>query len=180
MSILETTGVIAFSRSKEREGAMASIYDFTAKSLQGKDVPLSEYRGKPMLIVNTASKCGFTPQYEGLEKLYEQHKDKGLVVLGFPCNQFGAQEPGSEEEIGAFCQANYGVTFPMFAKIDVNGAAAHPLYNYLKGEKGGILGTRNIKWNFTKFLVNRDGQVVNRFAPTTKPEDLQNAIAAVI
>jgi len=159
---------------------MASIYDFTAKSLQGKDVSLGDYRGKPMLIVNTASKCGFTPQYEGLEKLYEQHKDKGLVVLGFPCNQFGAQEPGTEEEIGAFCQANYGVTFPMFAKIDVNGAKAHPLYNFLKGEKGGILGTKNIKWNFTKFLVNREGKVVNRFAPTTKPEDIQNAIAAVL
>jgi len=133
-----------------------------------------------MLIVNTASKCGFTPQYEGLEKLYEQHKDKGFVVLGFPCNQFGAQEPGSEAEIGAFCQANYGVTFPMFSKIDVNGTNAHPLYTYLKGEKAGILGTKNIKWNFTKFLVNRDGQVVNRFAPTTKPEDIQNAIAAVL
>jgi glutathione peroxidase len=159
---------------------MASIYDFTAKSLQGKDVSLGDFRGKPMLIVNTASKCGFTPQYEGLEKLYEQHKDKGLVVLGFPCNQFGAQEPGSEAEIGAFCQANYGVTFPMFSKIDVNGTNAHPLYNYLKGEKAGILGTKNIKWNFTKFLVNRDGQVVNRFAPTTKPEDIQNAIAAVL
>jgi len=159
---------------------MASIYDFTAKSLQGKDVSLGDFRGKPMLIVNTASKCGFTPQYEGLEKLYEQHKDKGLVVLGFPCNQFGAQEPGSEAEIGAFCQANYGVTFPMFSKIDVNGTNAHPLYNYLKGERAGILGTKNIKWNFTKFLVNRDGQVVNRFAPTTKPEDIQNAIAAVL
>ena len=159
---------------------MASIYDFTAKSLQGKDVSLGEFRGKPILIVNTASKCGFTPQYEGLEKLYEQHKDKGLVVLGFPCNQFGAQEPGSEAEIGAFCQANYGVTFPMFSKIDVNGANAHPLYNHLKAEKAGILGTRNIKWNFTKFLVNRDGEVVNRFAPTTKPEDIQNAIAAVL
>jgi len=149
---------------------MASIYDFTAKSLQGKDVSLGDFRGKPMLIVNTASKCGFTPQYEGLEKLYEQHKDKGLVVLGFPCNQFGAQEPGSEAEIGAFCQANYGVTFPMFSKIDVNGTNAHPLYNYLKGEKAGILGTKNIKWNFTKFLVNRDGQVVNRFAPKLNPE----------
>src|ERR1700759_3395293 len=130
---------------------MTTIYDFTARSLQGKDVPLADYRGKPMLIVNTASKCGFTPQYEGLEKLYEQHKDKGFVILGFPCNQFGAQEPGSEEEIGAFCQANYGVSFPMFAKIDVNGANAHPLYDYLKGEKAGIFGSTRIKWNFTKF-----------------------------
>jgi len=133
-----------------------------------------------MLIVNTASKCGFTGQYAGLETLYRKYRDRGLVVLGFPCNQFGAQEPGSEAEIGAFCQANYGVTFPMFSKIDVNGTNAHPLYNYLKGEKAGILGTKNIKWNFTKFLVNRDGQVVNRFAPTTKPEDIQNAIAAVL
>ena len=143
-------------------------------------MPLSDYRGKPMLIVNTASKCGFTPQYEGLEKLYEQHKDKGLVVLGFPCNQFGAQEPGSEEEIGAFCEANYGVTFPMFAKINVNGSDAHPLYTFLKGEKGGILGTKNIKWNFTKFLVNRDGAVVGRFAPATKPDAIEQAIAKVL
>jgi glutathione peroxidase len=159
---------------------MTTIYDFTAKSLQGKDVALAEYRGRPMLIVNTASKCGFTPQFEGLEKLYEQHRGKGLVVLGFPCNQFGAQEPGSEEEIGAFCQANYGVTFPMFSKIDVNGASAHPLYAFLKSEKAGILGTRNIKWNFTKFLVNRDGKVTARFAPTTKPEDIEKAIVAVL
>jgi glutathione peroxidase len=173
-------GVIAFPRSKERGSAMTSIYDFKAKALQGKNVELSAYRGQPMLIVNTASKCGFTPQYEGLEKLFEKHKDKGLVVLGFPCNQFGAQEPGSEEEIGVFCQANYGVTFPMFAKIDVNGANAHPLYNFLKGEKAGILGTRNIKWNFTKFLVNREGKVAGRFAPTTKPEDIESAIAAVL
>lgn len=159
---------------------MTSIYDFSAKSLQGKDVSLSEYRGKPMLIVNTASKCGFTPQYEGLEKLYKEYQDKGLVVLGFPCNQFGAQEPGSEEEIGAFCQVNYGVSFPMFSKIDVNGSNEHPLYTFLKKEKGGILGTKNIKWNFTKFLVNRDGKVVGRFAPTTKPEDIAKALTAVI
>jgi glutathione peroxidase len=159
---------------------MTSIYDFSAKSLQGKDVPLSDYRGKPMLIVNTASKCGFTPQYEGLEKLYEQHKDKGLVILGFPCNQFGSQEPGSADEIGTFCQVNYGVTFPMFAKIDVNGAGAHPLYTYLKGEKGGILGTKNIKWNFTKFLVSKDGKVVERFAPTTKPADLASPVKKVL
>ncbi len=159
---------------------MTSIYDFTAKSLTGKDVSLADYRGRPMLIVNTARKCGFTPQFEGLETLYKEHQDKALVVLGFPCNQFGAQEPGSEEEIGAFCQANYGVTFPMFAKIDVNGPATHPLYAYLKGEKSGILGTRNIKWNFTKFLVARDGKVAARFAPTTKPEDIEKAIASVL
>ena len=159
---------------------MTTIYDFTAKTLQGKDVSLGDYRGKPILIVNTASKCGFTPQYEGLEKLYKEHQDKGLVVLGFPCNQFGAQEPGSADEIGAFCQANYGVSFPMFAKIDVNGPSTHPLYDFLKSEKGGILGTKRIKWNFTKFLVNRDGKVVGRFAPTTKPADMEQAIVKVL
>jgi glutathione peroxidase len=159
---------------------MASIYEFTAKTLQGKEVSLGDYRGKPILIVNTASKCGFTPQYEGLEKLWREHQAKGLVVLGFPCNQFGAQEPGSAGEIESFCQVNYGVSFPMFAKIDVNGPATHPLYNYLKGEKAGILGTRNIKWNFTKFLVDRAGKVVGRFAPTTKPADLEKAIAKVL
>ncbi len=159
---------------------MASIYDFSAKTLQGKDVPLADYRGKPLLIVNTASKCGFTPQYEGLEQLYKEHQNKGLVVLGFPCNQFGAQEPGSEDEIGAFCQANYGVTFPMFSKIEVNGEHAHPLFEYLKAEKPGVLGTRNIKWNFTKFLVDRDGHVVGRFAPATKPKAIEKAIAKVL
>lgn len=159
---------------------MTSIYDFTAKTLQGKDVSLAAYRGKAMLIVNTASKCGFTPQYEGLEKLYRVRQADGLVVLGFPCNQFGAQEPGTEAEIGAFCQINYGVSFPMFAKIEVNGPRTHPLYEFLKGEKAGILGTRNIKWNFTKFLVDRGGKVVGRFAPTTKPEDIEEAIAKVI
>jgi glutathione peroxidase len=159
---------------------MASIYDFSAKTLQGKDVPLADYRGKPLLIVNTASRCGFTPQYEGLEKLYKEHQDKGLVVLGFPCNQFGAQEPGSEDEIGAFCQVNYGVTFPMFSKIEVNGAHAHPLFAFLKAEKPGVLGTQNIKWNFTKFLVDRGGHVVGRFAPATKPKDIEKAIAKVL
>ncbi len=159
---------------------MTTIYDFSARTLQGKDVSLSDYRGQPMLIVNTASKCGFTPQYEGLETLYKAHRDQGLVVLGFPCNQFGAQEPGSEDEIGAFCQANYGVSFPMFAKIEVNGAGAHPLYDFLKREKAGVLGTRNIKWNFTKFLVDRGGRVVGRFAPATKPKDIAQAIAKVL
>jgi len=159
---------------------MSSIYDFTATTLQGKAVSLADYRGKPMLIVNTASKCGFTPQYAGLENLYRSLRDKGLAVLGFPCNQFGAQEPGSAAEIGAFCEINYGVTFPMFAKIEVNGPRAHPLYDYLKSEKPGLLGTRNIKWNFTKFLVDRAGHVVGRFAPTTKPEDIEQAIAKVL
>ena len=159
---------------------MTSIYDFSAKTLQGKDVSLADYRGKAMLIVNTASKCGFTPQYEGLEKLYEAHQAEGLVILGFPCNQFGAQEPGGSEEIGTFCQANYGVSFPMFEKIEVNGPHTHPLYEFLKSEKRGILGTRNIKWNFTKFLIDRAGKVVGRFAPTTKPADIEGEIRKVL
>jgi len=159
---------------------MTSIYDFKAKRLDGKDVNLADYKGKALLIVNTASKCGFTPQYEGLEKLYETYKDKGLAILGFPCNQFGAQEPGSASEIGQFCMKNYGVSFPMFEKIEVNGANAHPLYNWLKDEKPGVLGTKNIKWNFTKFLVNRDGKVVERFAPTAKPADLAKPIEKVL
>ena len=159
---------------------MASIYDFSAKSLQGKNVSLADYKGEALLIVNTASKCGFTPQYEGLEKLYEKLHEKGLTVLGFPCNQFGKQEPGSAEEIGAFCQMNYGVSFPMFDKIEVNGPNAHPLYGYLKGEQPGILGTKNIKWNFTKFLVDKTGKVVDRFAPMTKPEDIEKAIEKVL
>ena len=159
---------------------MTSIYDFTAKSLQGKDVPLSDFKDKVLLIVNTASKCGFTPQYAGLESLYEKLNAKGLAILGFPCNQFGQQEPGGPEEIGAFCQMNYGVSFPVFDKIDVNGPKAHPLYQYLKDEQPGVLGTKNIKWNFTKFLVDRDGKVVDRFAPMTKPEDIEKSIAKVL
>ena len=159
---------------------MTSIYDFTAATLQGKAVSLSDYKGKAILIVNTASKCGFTPQYAGLEKLYEKLGDKGLVILGFPCNQFGQQEPGSTQEIGAFCQMNYGVSFPMFDKIEVNGPRAHPLYEYLKSQKPGILGTKNIKWNFTKFLVDKTGKVVARFAPMTKPADIERAIAKAL
>jgi glutathione peroxidase len=159
---------------------MASIYDFTAKSLQGKDVPLSDFKDKVLLIVNTASKCGFTPQYAGLETLYEKLSGKGLTILGFPCNQFGQQEPDGPEEIGAFCQMNYGVSFPMFDKIDVNGPKAHPLYQYLKDEQSGVLGTKNIKWNFTKFLVDRGGKVVDRFAPMTKPENIEKSIAKVL
>ena len=157
-----------------------SIYDFTAQALDGRDVSLADYRGKVLLIVNTASKCGFTPQYEGLEALNKRYGDKGLVVLGFPCNQFGAQEPGNAEEIANFCSLTYDVTFPMFAKIDVNGPSAHPLYAFLKSEKKGLLGSEGIKWNFTKFLVGRDGQVVERFAPTTKPEDLSSAIEKLL
>jgi glutathione peroxidase len=157
-----------------------SIYDYSAETLDGKPAPLADYRGKVVLIVNTASKCGFTPQYEGLEALYRKYADKGLVVLGFPCNQFGAQEPGDADEIKSFCSLTYDVTFPMFAKIDVNGPKAHPLYDYLKHEKKGLLGSEGIKWNFTKFLVDRDGQVADRFAPTIKPEDLSGAVEKLL
>ena len=158
---------------------MTTIYDFNARTLAGKDVSLGDYKGQVLLIVNTASKCGFTPQYEGLEKLYEEMHSKGFTVLGFPCNQFGQQEPGSAEEIGEFCQVNYGVSFPMFAKIDVNGPQEHPLYTFLKRQKGGLLGSR-IKWNFTKFLVDRAGKVVARYAPTTKPKDLEKPVAKLL
>lgn len=154
---------------------MSTIYDFSAQTLTGETQNFSEYQGKVLLIVNTASKCGFTPQFEGLEKLFEQYKQQGLVVIGFPCNQFGSQEPGEADEIGTFCQKNYGVTFPMMEKIDVNGKDAHPIYNWLKEQQGGFL-TDGIKWNFTKFLIGRDGQVIDRYAPTTKPEDLKEDI----
>ena len=157
-----------------------SVYDYTAKTLDGQDVSLADYRGQVLLIVNTASKCGFTPQYEGLETLYRDYKDRGLTILGFPCNQFGAQEPGNAEEIASFCSLTYDVTFPMLATIDVNGPSAHPLYAFLKKEQKGLLGTEGIKWNFTKFLVGRDGEVVERFAPTTKPEDLKVAVEALL
>jgi glutathione peroxidase len=156
-----------------------SVYDFSALSLDGQNVPLAEYRGQVLLIVNTASKCGFTPQYAGLEKLYRAYKDRGVAVLGFPCNQFGAQEPGGSAEIAQFCNLNYGVSFPLFAKIDVNGPKAHPLYKFLKRAKGGILGALGlgaIKWNFTKFLVDREGRVVDRFGSATAPENLGPAI----
>ncbi len=159
---------------------MASIYDFTAETIAGEAKPLAEYRGQVMLIVNTASKCGFTPQYDGLEKLYEAYAPRGLAVLGFPCNQFGAQEPGDAAEIANFCSLTYDVSFPMFAKIDVNGADEHPLYRYLKHEAKGVLGTERIKWNFTKFLIDRSGKVVDRFAPTTKPETLGPAIEKLL
>jgi glutathione peroxidase len=149
-----------------------TIFDLSADSLSGQPVNLSQYKGQVLLIVNTASKCGFTPQYQGLEAVYEQFKDKGAVVLGFPCNQFGGQEPGEAGEIGAFCEKNYGVTFPLFAKVDVNGDNAHPLFKKLKKDAPGILGTEGIKWNFTKFLIRKDGTVYNRYAPATKPEEL--------
>jgi glutathione peroxidase len=147
------------------------LHDFKATALDGREVSLGDYAGDVVLVVNTASQCGFTPQLAGLETLHEKYRDRGFTVLGFPCNQFGGQEPGTEEEIGAFCQKNYGVTFPMFAKIDVNGSREHPLYAWLKSEKGGLLGAR-IKWNFTKFLVGRDGTVLGRYAPNTDPADL--------
>ena len=159
---------------------MPSLYDFTAQTLDGKPAPLSAYRDKVVLIVNTASKCGFTPQYEGLEALWRDYKDKGLTILGFPCNQFGAQEPGNAEEIASFCSLTYDVSFPMMRKVDVNGPAAHPLYAWLKGEKRGLLGTSGIKWNFTKFLIDREGRVVGRFAPTATPQSLEGAVEKVL
>jgi glutathione peroxidase len=157
-----------------------TVYDFTATRLDGKAQSLGDYRGRVLLIVNTASQCGFTPQYAGLEALYEKLGDLGFAVLGFPCNQFGQQEPDGEAEIGAFCEKNYGVTFPMFAKIDVNGPHAHPLYKYLKEARPGLLGSEAIKWNFTKFLVGRDGVPVARHAPQTKPEELEKPIRALL
>ncbi|MGO2339801.1 MAG: glutathione peroxidase [Psychrobacter sp.] len=154
---------------------MSNIYDFTAKCMDGTTQAFTDYKGRVLLIVNTASKCGFTPQFEGLEALYQQYKDQGLIVIGFPCNQFGSQDPGSNDEIGAFCQKNYGVSFPMMEKVDVNGESAHPLFKWLKAQKGGLL-TDGIKWNFTKFLVGTDGQVIDRYAPTTKPAALKSDI----
>ena len=159
---------------------MPSVHDFTAKSLSGEDVSLADFRGKVLLIVNTASKCGFTPQYAGLEKLHEELSPRGFAVLGFPCNQFGQQEPGDAQEIQKFCSLSYNVTFPMFAKIDVNGANAHPLYEFLKSEKSGLLGIEAIKWNFSKFLVDQEGRVVERYAPTTTPASLKGDIEALL
>jgi glutathione peroxidase len=157
-----------------------NVYDFEATSLDGQATNLARYRGQVLLIVNTASACGFTPQYKGLEQLYRDYGARGLTVLGFPCNQFGAQEPGSEADIGAFCERNYGVSFPMFAKVDVNGDGAHPLWRHLKEAAPGVLGTEAIKWNFTKFLVGRDGAVIKRYAPQTKPEDIVHDIEGAL
>jgi glutathione peroxidase len=159
---------------------MTTAYDFSAKTLEGSDISLDAYRGKAMLVVNTASKCGFTPQYTGLEKLWRQYQDKGLVVLGFPCDQFGHQEPGDEAEIKNFCSLTYDVTFPMFAKVEVNGANAHPFYKWLKSEKAGLLGLEGIKWNFTKFLVDKDGKVLKRYAPTDTPEKIGQDLAKLL
>ncbi len=151
---------------------MASVYDFSGKTITGEDKPIADFKGKVLLIVNTASKCGFTPQFKGLEALYEKYKDRGLVVLGFPCNQFLSQDPGSNDEISQFCELNYGVTFPMFAKIDVNGDNADPLFKHLTSAAPGLLGSKAVKWNFTKFLADRNGRVISRYAPATKPEDI--------
>ena len=159
---------------------MASLYDITVDDIHGKPVKLARYKGKVLLIVNTASECGFTPQYKGLEQLYGKLHGKGLEVLGFPCNQFGEQEPGDEKAIEQFCELNYGVTFPLFAKVDVNGANASPLYKHLKSAKKGLLGSEAIKWNFTKFLVDRDGNVVERYAPKTEPKDLEADVTKLL
>jgi glutathione peroxidase len=157
-----------------------NVFDFHAVALDGTPTDLARYRGQVLLIVNTASACGFTPQYKGLEEIYRQFHERGVEVLGFPCNQFGKQESGNEAEIGAFCETNYGVTFPLFSKIEVNGASAHPLFRHLKQAAPGVLGTQRIKWNFTKFLVGRDGRVVRRYAPQTKPEAIVDDIEGLL
>ena len=159
---------------------MTTIYDFQAEMLEGKQKNFSEYQGKVLLIVNTASQCGLTPQFEGLEQLYQDYQSKGLIILGFPCNQFAHQDPLTNEEIGGFCQRNYGVSFPMFAKVDVNGSTAHPLYQYLIAEAKGILGSQKIKWNFTKFLINQEGKVIKRYAPLIKPEKIAKDIQKLL
>lgn len=163
-----------------QRGPLMSIYDIEVTTIDGQRKKMDDYRGKTMLVVNVASKCGFTPQYTGLQRLYDDYKDKGLVVLGFPCDQFGHQEPGNEEEIQNFCSTNYNVTFPMFAKINVNGAGTHPLYTHLKSEKKGLLGSESIKWNFTKFLVDSEGAVVRRYAPNDTPEKISEDVKAVL
>ena len=159
---------------------MTSVYDYSATLADGTTASLSDYKGQVLLIVNTASKCGFTPQYEGLEKLHATHKDAGFTVLAFPCNQFGSQEPGSTEEIVEFCEMRFQTSFPLFEKIDVNGTNSHPLYKHLKSEVKGLLGTERIKWNFTKFLINRDGEVVGRFGSQKKPADIESEIMALL
>ena len=159
---------------------MSNVYDYSATLANGTEASLSDYKGQVLLVVNTASKCGFTPQYEGLEELYQDHKDAGFSVLAFPCNQFGAQEPGSTEEIVEFCETRFKTSFPLFEKIEVNGDGTHPLYKHLKSSVKGIMGTERIKWNFTKFLVNQQGEVVKRYAPSTKPEAIASDIEALL
>lgn len=158
----------------------STVYDFTCQTPAGKEQSLDKYRGKVLLVVNTASKCGFTPQFAGLEALYEKYHDRGFEILGFPCNQFGKQDPGNNDEIMEFCQLNYGVSFPMFGKVEVNGGGADPLFKYLKKAAPGTLGLEGIKWNFTKFLINSEGEVVKRYAPTTKPQDIADDIEALL
>lgn len=173
-----------YDRTKEvydiKESIKMTIYDFSAKTIIGEEKTLREYEGKVILIVNVASKCGFTPQYKGLQALYEKYEKRGFEILGFPCNQFGGQEPGTEGEITSFCELNYGVSFPMFAKVDVKGENIHPLFRYLTEQAPGLFGMKAVKWNFTKFLVGRDGKVVNRFAPQTKPDQLEKEIEKVL
>ena len=177
-----TAKIVFPSRSRAPSMAASSIHDFEALSIDGKPAHLASQRGKVLLIVNTASRCGFTPQFGGLEKLWQDYRDRGLVVVGFPSNEFGAQDPGSNDEIASFCQRNYGVSFPMMAKVEVNGAGAHPLWHWLKAQAPGVLGTEGIKWNFTKFLVGRDGRVIKRYAPNDAPDalraDIERALAA--
>jgi glutathione peroxidase len=174
-------GILSLHAQNKSESDMdkKSFYDFSATSIEGVEIPMSEYKDKVILVVNTASKCGFTPQYEGLEKLHDEYGDKGLVVLGFPSNQFANQEPGSNDEIATFCQKNYGVSFQMFSKIDVNGENAHPIYQYLKDQKGGTFGSK-IKWNFTKFLLDKEGNVVKRVASNVKPEKMEDDIVELL
>ena len=167
-------------QNKEKAQTMENIYSFKAKSLDGKEIDLSQYKGQVLLVVNTASHCGFTPQYTGLEELNKKYSSKGLAILGFPCNQFGAQEPGNSEEIASFCQKNYGVDFQMFEKVDVNGPKADPIYKYLTSAAPGIAGTEGIKWNFTKFLIDREGKIIGRFAPNVKPETLAGDIEKLL
>lgn len=159
---------------------MKNVYEMELTTINNEQIPMSSYQGKVLLVVNVASKCGFTPQYDGLEQLYKKYEEKGMVILGFPCNQFGSQEPESEDNIVSFCRLNYGVTFPMFAKIEVNGPHAHPLYVYLKKERPGLLGSNAIKWNFTKFLVDREGYVIDRFSPSTKPAAIEDRIVSLL
>ena len=159
---------------------MPTVHDFSARAIDGQDKSLADFKGQVLLVVNVASKCGFTPQYTGLEALHRKLKDQGFAVLGFPCDQFGHQEPGDEAEIRNFCKLNYDVSFPMFAKVEVNGDGAHPLYQHLKSQAKGILGSESVKWNFTKFLVDREGKVVRRYAPNDRPESLEKDIAALL
>ncbi len=178
-AIYGMSGSVEKNTVLDKGNITSPFYGFTAESIDGEEISMEKYKGQVVLIVNTASKCGLTPHYEGLEKLYKTYKDKGLVVLGFPCNQFSNQEPGTNAEIAEFCAVNYGVSFQMFAKIDVNGENTHPIYKFLKSEKGGMMGD-DIKWNFTKFLLDREGQVFKRYAPSTKPEALNEDIEKLL